>query len=127
MDIIRRLVQIAGSYANSAFESVFSPRKSWKTPPKYRHTYSQKAETTSSNMTYANRIDPVLAGYYANLEIPYGSNIETAKTAWKHLLKKYHPDIHSNDPEKRQIATELTKRLNEAYHAIEKAIIENRV
>jgi len=57
--------------------------------------------------------------YYANLEIPVGSDRKTIKTAWKIQLKKYHPDLHGSDPEKKQIAEELTRKLNEAYSTLE--------
>ena len=43
-------------------------------------------------------LDPLLARYYANLEIPYGSDLETVDRAWKRLLRKYHPDRHATDP-----------------------------
>ena len=62
--------------------------------------------------------DP-LAKYYANLEIPLGSNRETIKTAWKTQMKKYHPDLHGLDPKKKQIAEEITRQLNEAYRTLE--------
>lgn len=65
-------------------------------------------------------VDPVLAGYYANLEIPYGSDLAAARRAWKKLVREYHPDLHSKDPEKVRIANELVQGLNHAYQEIEK-------
>lgn len=72
----------------------------------------------------ANRpgYDPVLARYYANLELPYGADLITVRQAWKNLLRKYHPDLHSHDPEKRRVATELTQGLNRAYEELEKRL-----
>ncbi|MBC8285540.1 MAG: J domain-containing protein [Nitrospinae bacterium] len=67
--------------------------------------------------------DP-LAKYYANLEIPVGSDRETIKTAWKTQLKKYHPDLHGSDPKKKQIAEELTRQLNEAYRILDSAFLK---
>jgi DnaJ-domain-containing protein 1 len=64
------------------------------------------------------RSDP-LAKYYANLEIPVGSDRETIKTAWKTQMKKYHPDLHGSDPNKKQIAEELTRQLNQAYRTLD--------
>jgi len=32
--------------------------------------------------------DERLAGYYANLEIPYGSDLHTVRAAWKQMMKK---------------------------------------
>jgi DnaJ-domain-containing protein 1 len=70
--------------------------------------------------------DPRLAGYYANLEVPYGSDLETIRSAWKKLLKKYHPDLHGRDPEKKRIANELTAELTQAYQELEKALTEGK-
>jgi DnaJ-domain-containing protein 1 len=66
--------------------------------------------------------DPLLARYYANLELPYGADLATVRQAWKKLLRKYHPDLHSHDPEKRRMATELTQGLNRAYEELEKRL-----
>ncbi|MSR82564.1 MAG: hypothetical protein EXS58_06505 [Candidatus Latescibacteria bacterium] len=70
----------------------------------------------------APAIDPQLAQYYANLEIPYGTDLETAHRAWKRLLKKCHPDLHANDPEKRRVADELSARLTQAFQEIARAL-----
>ncbi|HFE63949.1 MAG TPA: hypothetical protein ENK14_05965 [Caldithrix sp.] len=61
-----------------------------------------------------------LAEYFANLELPYGSDLATVTAAWKRLLKKYHPDLHSGDPEKQRIANELVQGLNKAYGEIKR-------
>ena len=61
--------------------------------------------------------DP-LAKYYANLEIPVGSDQAIIKNAWKKQLKKYHPDLHCSDLEKKIIAENLTRQLNEAYRIL---------
>ena len=63
-----------------------------------------------------------MAGYYANLEVPYGADWETVRKSWRRLLKKYHPDLHGDDPEKRRIANELTAELTRAYRELEKAL-----
>jgi len=66
-----------------------------------------------------------LAHYYANLELAPGASREELKIAWRRLLKKYHPDLHSTNEEKKRIAEELTLRLNEAYHALDKELAKN--
>ncbi len=58
--------------------------------------------------------DPVLARYYANLEVPYGAGLDTVRGAWRRLVKEYHPDLHSADEKKRRTATELVQGLNRA-------------
>lgn len=66
--------------------------------------------------------DPVLAGYYANLELPYGANLEAVKAAWKRLMKQYHPDRHAQDPAKREVANALCAQLTHAYKELEKSL-----
>jgi DnaJ-domain-containing protein 1 len=56
--------------------------------------------------------------YYANLEVPYGSDLETVKESYRRLMRKYHPDRHSADPEMEELATELTQELTRAYQAV---------
>ena len=63
-----------------------------------------------------------LAGYYANLEIPYGSDLHTVRAARKRLMKRYHPDLHGEDAEKRQVAGELTAELTRAYQELVSAL-----
>lgn len=62
--------------------------------------------------------DPELARYYANLELPYGAGFTQVKEARKRLMRRYHPDLHSQDPERQKIATELVKGLNHAYEKL---------
>jgi len=63
-----------------------------------------------------------LAQYYANLEIPFGSDLNTIKTAWKTMMKKYHPDLHSNDKEKQETAKILATELTHAYQELQSYI-----
>ena len=66
--------------------------------------------------------DPVLAGYYANLDLPYGADLAEVKAAWKRVMKKYHPDCHAQDPGKRQVANVLCAELTRAYRELERAL-----
>lgn len=55
---------------------------------------------------------------YANLEVPFGSDIEVVKRAYKTMIMRYHPDKHAGDPEKLRVATEITKKVNESFERI---------
>jgi DnaJ-domain-containing protein 1 len=66
-----------------------------------------------------------LAQYYANLELKPGASRQELKNSWRRLMKKYHPDLHSKDEEKKRIADELTRRLNEAYHILDKDLAKH--
>lgn len=60
--------------------------------------------------------------YYANLEVPMGSDLETVKESYRRLMRKYHPDRHSHDPEMEELATDLSQELTRAYQAVESYI-----
>lgn len=70
----------------------------------------------------APAIDRELAALYANLEVPYGSDLATVRAAWKQLAKTYHPDLHGADPERQRTATELLKGLNRAFEELRRRL-----
>ena len=55
---------------------------------------------------------------YANLEVPFGADIETVRRSYKRLVLSYHPDRHADHPEKVRVATEITKKVNESFERI---------
>lgn len=57
--------------------------------------------------------------YYANLEVPFGSDLDTVKASYRRLMRSYHPDRFAKDPEMEAMATRLSQELAEAYQAIE--------
>ena len=59
--------------------------------------------------------DPTLARYYANLELPYGADVEAVRESRRRLLKRYHPDLHSADPARKRTATTVAQGLNRAH------------
>ena len=115
--MIRRLFNIARAEFND-----FAQKKKWgekdapSTEPEFFDLHRESVNPFSAP-------DP-LAEYYANLEIPVGSNRATIKKAWKTQMKKYHPDLHCADPEKKRIAEELTRQLTEAYHILDTASLK---
>lgn len=67
-----------------------------------------------------------LRDYYANLEVPYGSDLETVKASYRSLMRKYHPDKHVSDDQSEKLATELSQELTVAYNAIESYLTTGR-
>lgn len=59
-----------------------------------------------------------LRQYYANLEVPYGADMDTVKKSYRRLMRRYHPDRHSGDPDRERLATELSQELTRAYDAV---------
>ncbi len=62
--------------------------------------------------------DESLRQDYANLEVPFGADIETVRKSYKTLMLRYHPDKHAGDPEKQRIALEITKKVNQSFERI---------
>ena len=113
MDIFSRIFQIVRSSLNRGEEADWEPTG-----------WPFKNDGTDPTFKHERQVDPQLAGYYANLEIPYGSDLEIVRRAWKRQLKKYHPDLHAENPERRKLANELTVELTRAYQEIERALTQ---
>jgi hypothetical protein len=66
----------------------------------------------------ARPVDDRLRADYANLEVPYDSDIDAVKASYKRLVLKYHPDKHAADPERQKIALEIMKKINQSFERI---------
>jgi len=56
--------------------------------------------------------------WYRTLEVEPGADLQTIRRAYRKLMLQYHPDRYANDPEKLQVATEVTRKLTEAYNGL---------
>jgi DnaJ-domain-containing protein 1 len=65
------------------------------------------------------RQDQKIAEYYKVLDLPDGADFPQVKTAYRKLMRKYHPDRHHGNPKKLKAATELSVRVTQAYNALE--------
>ena len=63
-------------------------------------------------------VDESLRQDYANLEVPFGADIDVVRTSYKRLMMKYHPDKHAGNPEKQKMALEISKKINESFERI---------
>lgn len=59
---------------------------------------------------------------YAALEVPAGADFATVRKAYRNLMRKYHPDHHTETPEKQRAANEVAQRLTESYKLLEKKL-----
>ena len=80
------------------------------------YDFQNKSKNSSSTNLKHNSLE---AEYYANLELAYGASFSEIKTAYRKLLKKYHPDRFYNDEKKLQLAQEVVTKLNLAYNYFE--------
>ncbi|WP_291723220.1 J domain-containing protein [Bernardetia sp.] len=58
--------------------------------------------------------------YYHTLGLEQGASFEQVKTAYKKLMKAYHPDRHQANPQKQKWAVEQSQKVNEAYSFFKK-------
>lgn len=56
--------------------------------------------------------------WYRTLEVDSDADLRAVRKAYRKQLLKYHPDRHASDPEKYKAATEVTRRLTEAYNGL---------
>ncbi len=67
-----------------------------------------------------NSVDAKEAEYLANLELSEGASFQEIKDAYKRLIRKFHPDLHAQDVDKKEFAKLITQRLNEAMDYFER-------
>ena len=60
----------------------------------------------------------ILRPDYINMGVPFGSDFEIIKKAYKKLIRKHHPDINSKNQESMHRATEKSKNLNISFQRI---------
>lgn len=129
MSIVDRLFRIARSKLGEfrhpyQYTSTDIPFQDMNDPQPHQRRQNERQQQRDQHYHQQSKKsahqDPKLAAYYANLELPYGADLVQVRAAWKRLMRQYHPDRHSQDPEKRKVAEQLTQGLNEAFHALEK-------
>jgi len=59
-----------------------------------------------------------VAEWYKTLDLPVGADLAEVKSAYRKLMRKYHPDLHAGNPQKQKAATELSMRVTSAYNAL---------
>lgn len=95
------------------------PPRNYSTPPR-----NSSAGTRSSSSKRRTRPsifqNQDLASHYKTLGVEYGADASTVKSAYRKLMRKYHPDLHQ-DPRKKKAATRLTVKISTAYSEIEKS------
>jgi len=70
--------------------------------------------------------DAKVAQLYAQLECPPGADLEAVRKQYRALMRKYHPDMHSQNPDKQRLATELSQRLTMAYNELRRILEQQK-
>ncbi len=119
MDLLKRLYRIV----RSEVEGGRGEPRAYGQGQRYEDYAGDTASEGSKTEADVSSVrDPLLAGYYANLELPYGADRESVRKSWKRLMKRYHPDRHSSDPEKNKVANELCAELTRAYQELQRLL-----
>ena len=117
--MLKRLIDIARANWNHLGDKRAGEKASADSIPESSIGFD---ESESSSTRQPEQAQDPLAQYYSNMEISPVSDREAVKSAWKRMMKKYHPDLHDSDPEKRKTAEELTRRLTESYRILDKEL-----
>jgi len=80
---------------------------------------------SSSSSSYSSARPPrpgsteaQLFEWYRVLDLQVGADMAQIKTAYRQLMRKYHPDMHAGNPNKQKAATELSMRVTTAYNGL---------
>ena len=62
--------------------------------------------------------DAQVAEWYRVLDLSAGADMPAIKSAYRQMMRKYHPDMHAGNPQKQKAATELSMRVTAAYNGL---------
>jgi DnaJ-domain-containing protein 1 len=79
----------------------------------YTHTGTGTGRPPRPGTTEAQVLE-----WYRVLDLQVGADMAQIKTAYRQLMRKYHPDMHAGNPTKQKAATELSMRVTTAYNGL---------
>jgi hypothetical protein len=88
-------------------------------PPRSSSSSSSRSGAGGSRPFGGLGRDDKIAKHYKTLDLPYGADFAQVKAAYRKLMRKYHPDLHNQSPQKHKAATELTMQVTQAYNELE--------
>jgi len=62
--------------------------------------------------------DAQVVEWYRVLDLQPGADIAAVKSAYRKLMRKYHPDLFTGDEKKQKAANELSMRVTNAYNGL---------
>jgi DnaJ-domain-containing protein 1 len=79
---------------------------------------SQSHGASSARAPRPGRNEVQLLEWYRVLDLQLGADMAQIKTSYRQMMRKYHPDMHANNPQKQKAATELSMRVTTAYNGL---------
>ncbi len=60
-----------------------------------------------------------VAEWYRTLNVSEGADLAEVKSAYRGLMRRYHPDMHTQNPQKQKAANELSLKVTAAYNGLQ--------
>lgn len=76
------------------------------------------AGSTSGRTPRAGSQEAQVAEWLRVLDLQPGADLAQIKSAYRKMMRKYHPDLHTGDARKQKAATELSMRVTNAYNGL---------
>jgi curved DNA-binding protein CbpA len=110
-DAFRRMKDQATRSAASGFSGSAGASSS-------RTGWSGASSAGSSRPPRPGSTEANLLEWYRVLDLQVGADMPQIKTAYRRMMRKYHPDMHAGSPQKQKAATELSMRVTTAYNGL---------
>ena len=105
-----------------AFQAGRLTARTWQRARQVADAARRMASDAASGRARDPGRDPEMAEWYANLELPYGADLEAVHRARKRLLARYHPDRYATDPDAAHRAHELVLAIHHAHAQLVKRL-----
>jgi DnaJ-class molecular chaperone with C-terminal Zn finger domain len=115
MSLTRRLRRLIRAELGRLREEPFEDEAAGTQPDAETTT---SADAPASSDAESTDVPSDVAEAYRALEVPVGSGREAVKKGYRRVMKKYHQDRFQNDPDKYEVAGEVSKRLNQAHDRV---------
>lgn len=94
-------------------------RGNWSTGPSPGSSSSGNSSTGSARSPRSSSSgDAQAAEWLKVLDLQPGADMAQIKSAYRQMMRKYHPDMHAGSPQKQKAATELSVRVTTAYNSL---------
>lgn len=60
--------------------------------------------------------------WYRVLELEPGAGPDEIRSAYRKMMRKYHPDRYASSPEKYEAATEVARKITDAYNGLKETV-----
>lgn len=83
-----------------------------------RSSSSSGGSTGSARSPRPGSSEAQLQEWQKTLGVVPGADLAQIKSAYRQLMRKYHPDMHAGNPQKEKAATELSLKVTTAYNGL---------